>query len=246
MYEKLQQIAVKDGARTHHISQKVQISPTVIKLVQFALDNIDRMVSDSNGNISDNLSDIGINSLPDKANNLSDISDKRIEAIVDKRLAELGLLPICQTEDNSTDHSLPDKVENVPDSLSDNSSDKLSDKIDEVPDRLSDKDVIISDRVTLLSDSLSDTKNIPSNDPSNSAPIAEEVQIIPTEAIDRVDEEVPESLSWGDFHKRLGLPTTGKPSKAKGDKAIAKAEEKGHGDWVMNSSNYQFTKSTKE
>ena len=88
--------------------------------------------------------------------------------------------------------------------------------------------------------------NIPSDDSSNSESIAEDVQVIPTDAIEQVDGEIPESLSWGDFHKRLGLPTTGNPSKAKGDVAIVTAKEKGWGTWVMNSTTRKFTKLIEE
>ncbi|WP_373538766.1 hypothetical protein [Chamaesiphon sp.] len=158
MYEKLQQIAVKDGARTHHISQKVEVSPTVIKLVQLGLDALNGRLPDTISNVSDNLPDKILNTLSDKNNDISDISDKRIEAIVDRRLAELGILPDCQTEDNPTLHSLPDKVDAVPDSLPDN-------------------DAIISDKGALLPDSLPDTKNTPSDDSSNSESVAEDVQV---------------------------------------------------------------------
>ena len=226
MYHKLQQIAVKDGARTHHISQKVEVSPTVIKLVQFALDTLDGMLSDSSGNISDSLSDIFENDLSDKTINVSDISDKRIETIVDRRLAELGLFPNCQTEHNSTAHSLPDKV-NI------------------LPDNLSDKDVLISDKVVLIPDNLSDI-NIPSDDSSNSESIAQDVQIIQAGTIKQVSGEIPESLSFGDFHKMLDLPNVGKPNKAKGDIAIAIALARGHGNWTMNSTTRKFTKLTEE
>ena len=225
MYHKLQQIAVKDGARTHHISQKVEVSPTVIKLVQFALDTLDGMLSDSSGNISDSLSDIFENDLSDKTINVSDMSDKRIETIVDRRLAELGLFPNCQTEHNSTAHSLPDKV-NI------------------LPDNLSDKDVLISDKVMLIPDNLSDTVNIPSDNSSDSESIAKDVQIIQAEAIEQVSGEIPESLSFGDFHKMLDLPNTGKPNKAKGDIAIVTAKAKGYGNWTMNSTTRKFTKLT--
>ncbi len=227
MYRKLQQIAVKDGAKNHHISQKVEISPTVIKLVQFALDTLDGMLSDSSDKVPDKLSDILTSNLPDKISSVSDISDNRIEAIVDKRLAELGLFPVGQTENNSGSHSLPDKADNL-------------------PDNLSDTDVIISDKVPSIPDSLSDTKNIPSDDSSDSESIAEDVQIIQTEEIDQVGGEIPESLSFGDFHKMLDLPNTGKPNKAKGDIAIATAKAKGHGDWTMNSTTRKFTKLTEE
>ena len=90
------------------------------------------------------------------------------------------------------------------------------------------------------------SENIPSDDSSNSESIAEDVKIIPTDGIEQVDGEIPESLSWGDFHKRLDLPTTGNPSKAKGDIAIATAKRKGHGTWVMNSTTRKFTKLTED
>jgi hypothetical protein len=225
MYHKLQQIAVKDGARTHHISQKVEVSPTVIKLVQFALDTIAERLSDSSDNISDSLSGITTNSLPDKIDDVSDISDTRIEAIVDRRLAELGLFPDRQIESDSTPQFLPDKS-------------------DAVPDTLSDKDVILSDMVTLIPGSISDTENIPSDDSSNSESIAEDMQIIQTEAFEQVSGEIPQSFSFAEFHDWLGIPKPTKRNKANGAIAIATAKEKGLGDWKMDSSSFRFTKTT--
>jgi hypothetical protein len=218
MYNKLQQIAAKDGARTHHISQKVEVSPTVIKLLQFALDNIDGMLSDNNDNISDILSGRQSSASPD---NLSDISDKRIEAIVDRRLTELGLFPDCQMKDDSTSHSLPDKV-------------------DTVPDTLPDKNAMISDRAASLPDNLSDTKNILSDDSSNFEQVVDDLQNTLTDAIEQVSGEISESYSFAGFHEWLGLPKADR-NKANGDVAIEFAKDCGKGDWVM-SRQFKFTK----
>jgi len=107
-------------------------------------------------------------------------------------------------------------------------------------------DAMLDERVKQALDAMLDGKSISSADSSNSESIAEDVQIIPTDAIDRVGGEIPESLSWRDFHKRLDLPTTGNPSKAKGDIAIATAKRKGHGTWMMNSTTRKFTKLTED
>lgn len=80
-------------------------------------------------------------------------------------------------------------------------------------------------------------ENIPSDDSSNSESIAD--------AIEQASGEI-EILSWGDFYKMLGLSTTGNPSKAKGDIAIATAKEQERGTWVMNSSTRKFTKLTED
>jgi hypothetical protein len=234
MYEKLQQLAVKDGARTHHISQKVEVSPTVIKLVQFAFDTLAGMVSDSGENVPDSLPDTLLDDLSDKDVSISDkLSDKRVEGIVDRRLKELGLFP----ESPASENLPPTSIEAI--------YPPLSDKLESVPDNLPDNDVMISDKGALLPDNLPDTENIPSDDSSNSDLVAEDVQIIQTDAIDQVSGEV-ETLSWGNFHKMLGLSTTGNPDKAKGDIAIATAKEQKRGTWVMNSSTRKFTKLTED
>lgn len=215
MYDKIQQIAVKDGARTHHISQKVEVSPTVIKLVQFALDALA-------GKLPDTVPDSTID-LSDRNSSISDtVSDKRIEAIVDRRLAELGLLPDHQTEDDSTLQLLPDNLSGI----------------------LSDKDVMISDKDALLPDSLPDTENIPSDDSSNVDPVVEDVQVIKTDAIEQVNEDHQTSFTFAEFHRWLGLPCTTR-NKANGDIAIDAARSQRRGDWEM-SRKFIFTKQIKE
>lgn len=156
MYDRLQKIAIDDGAKIHHISKKAEISPTVLKLIQFALDNLEQIVSDSNKKLPDRLPDITINKLSDKLLTLSDnLSDKKIEAVVDRRLGELGLLAMCQTKDNSSTDSVPD---NMPDKTPDSVPDNIPDNIDAVPDNVSDS----------VLNNILDNKNIPLNDSSSS------------------------------------------------------------------------------
>jgi hypothetical protein len=222
MYDKLQQIAIKDGARTHHISQKVEVSPTVIKLVQFAFDTLAEMVSDNSENVPDRLPDMLLNMLSDKDINVPDrLPDKVVEAIVDRRLKELGLFPECQIEDEAIFPPLSDKHETVPDSLS-------------------DEDIIVSDKDVSLSDKLSDAKNILSDDSSNSESIAEDVQVLPTDAIEQASGEISEAYSFAKFHDWLGLTRVAR-NKANGDIAIDSARTQGRGEWVMDKW-HKFTK----
>jgi hypothetical protein len=231
MYEKLQQLAVKDGARTHHISQKVEVSPTVIKLVQFAFDTLAGMVSDRGENVPDSLPDTLLDNLSDKDVSVSDkLSDKRVEGIVDRRLKELGLFPESLSSENLPPTLIEAILQSVPD------------KIESVPDSLPDNDVMISDKGALLPDSLSDTEKFPSDDSSNSESVAEVVQNIPTDTIEQVSGEIPSSYSYSGFHRWVGIPPSTQ-NKANGDIAIAIAKDKGLGTWVMNSTTRIFTKS---
>ena len=164
------------------------------------------------------------------------------EALV--KLVEMGLGgggdEVIKRSDATLDERITESVKQLLDTeLDERVTNLINDKLDATLDERITEGVKRSLDATL--DKTSGV-NIPSDDSSNSAPIAEDVQVIQTEAIDRVGEEVPESLSWGDFHKRLGLPTTGNPNKAKGDIAIATAKEKGDGTWVMNSTTRKFTK----
>jgi hypothetical protein len=256
MYAEIQQLAVKDGARTHHISQKVEVSPTIIKLVQLGLDALCGKLPDSIGDIPDNLSDDVTSTSSDKESMVSgivsEVSD-RLMQLIDDRVAShhvlgrgdvLGLIDIQlihyglvggeQVRASINHHPLP---------LPEGDSATLPDTEISIPDNLPDKDVIISDRVTSLPDSLPDTENIPSDDSSNSEPIAEDVPIIQTEAIEQVSGEILQSYSFTEFHNLLGIPTPAR-TKANRDIAIAIARDKGLGNWEMNSKSRKFTKIT--
>jgi hypothetical protein len=252
MYSRLQQIAVEDGARTHHISKKVEVSPTVIKLLQFAFDTIDGILPDSGDELADTI--LGI-------------PDKRIETIVDRRLVELGLFPDPQADGITASEDVSGKESILPDTVSDSAaidsaatvSDIVADKESVVSDTRLGSDELSDNRVD-LSGSISDNENIPSDDSSTSEQVVEHVRVdaietatipdsptpshqppIVTDAIDKAN-EIPQSFSFADFHDWLKLSHPGKRNKANGDLAIATAKEKGLGDWKMDSKSYRFTK----
>jgi hypothetical protein len=250
MYSRLQQIAVEDGARTHHISKKVEVSPTVIKLLQFAFDTIDGILPDSGDELPDTI--LGI-------------PDKRIETIVDRRLVELGLFPDPQADGITASEDVSDKESILPDTVSDSA---VIDSAATVSDIVADKESVVSDtelgsdelsdNEVNLSDNISDNKNIPLDDSSNSEDVCEDVQInaietatipasptpspqpsIKTDAIDKAGEI---SFSFAGFHDWLSLPKPDKRNKANGDSIIAIAKERGLGNWVMDSKSYRFNK----
>jgi hypothetical protein len=255
MYDEIQQIAIKDGAKTHHISQKVEVSPTIVKLVQFALDTLAGRVPDSIDDISDSVPDTLLSSLPDKQTVVSDIiaevSDrvrKAVDESFNKEWVELkNTLWLERERVSILVRELASKgIIDSAGSSSPTQPQLLPDKIDNVPDTVPDKDDIISDRVDSLPDSLSDTKNIPSDDSSNFESLAEMVQNIPVDAIEQISGDVASSFSFAGFHDWLKLAQPDKRNKANGVLAIATAKEKGFGDWKMDSSSYRFTKITKD
>jgi hypothetical protein len=232
VFEAVQLLAVQSGARVHHISKKVETSPTIAKLVELGLDALKGILPDSIGNVSDNLSGTLSSALSDTNISVSGkISDKAVEAIVDRRLKELGLFPDYPVSGNPP----PTLIESI--------FPFLSDKVESVPDIVPDKDVIISDKDASLPDSLPDTQNILSDDSSNSESVAEDVQVTPTDAIEQVSGEIPSSYSYSGFHRWVGIPPSTQ-NKANGDIAIAIAKDKGLGTWVMNSTTRIFTRST--
>jgi hypothetical protein len=252
MYDEIQQIAIKDGAKTHHISQKVEVSPTIVKLVQFALDTLAGRIPDSIDDVSDSLPDTSLNSLPDKQAAVSDIiaevSDRVAKAVdesFNKEWVELkNTLWLDRERVNILVRELTSKgVIDSDGSSAPTQSQLLPDKNNVVPDNLSVKDAMISDKVDSLPDSLSDNKNIPSDDSSNSESIAEDVLITQADATEQVNGEIPQSYSFTEFHSLLGIPTPAR-TKANGDIAITIARDKGLGDWEMNSTSRKFTKIT--
>jgi hypothetical protein len=230
MYEAIQQVAIKEGAKTHHISKKVEVSPTIARLVGLGLEALQGRLpnKDEEDNLPDKLSDI----ITDKvARESFDVEweQMKIDLLVERERIDILKQELMSKGiiDSSPHQPLPDKTNNL-------------------PDNLSVKNVMISDREVNVSVSLSDTQNIPSDDLSNSDPVAEDVSIIQggtdIENHSPQKESLPTFYSFADFHNFLGLTRPDKRNKANGDIAIVAAEEKGYGNWVMNTSSYKFTK----
>jgi hypothetical protein len=261
IYDTVQQIAIKDGARIHHISRKVEVSSTIVKLVQLGIDALNGKLPDSNSLVPDkqpdNLSDNATSILSDTKSTVSGITSEvsdRLMQLVDDRVAShhvlsrgdvLGLIDIQLLHYGLVGgRQVRASINLQPLSLPESDSDTLPDTENTLPDNLPDKDVIISDRGASLPDSLPDTENIPSDASSNSESIAEDVRIIQAEAIEQVIEDNPRSFSFAEFHIWLNLPKPDKRNKASGDSIIAIAKEQGRGDWEMDSKSYRFTKIT--
>jgi hypothetical protein len=288
VYDVIQQIAVKDGARTHHISQKVEVSPTIIKLVLLGIDALNGKLPDSEGDVPDILSA----SLPDRESTLSaivaEVSGKVMESIdasispvkermeyldglsntawvelkndlwlererINVLIRELTAKSVLDPSDTRSVASsqLPDidtsLSANLPDKALSNGMLDLSDIVTDKKDAISDIGSGLNelpDKEIDLSVKISDNKNIPSDDSSNSESIAEVVQVIPTDPIEQVSGEISESYSFAEFRKLLGLPRADR-NKTNGDIAIDFARSQGRGEWVM-SRQLKFTKLTKD
>ena len=172
MYQEIQQLAIRDGARTHHISQKVEVSPTIVKLVQLGLDALNGKLPDSDGSIPDILPD----KLSGKKDTVSDIdvavSDKVTRELIQSINIERERIDVLLRK--LTAKGIIDPIDIPTDNLS-----QLPDNIKIISDTLSVKDDVVSDIDSDLSDNLPDNNVSRSGKERLSEKIPDKGEVIP-------------------------------------------------------------------